>query len=211
MGWIFTILTDHFTRETVNIVENRCRAAQRVRQCQQDSRVGHGRIKAQLGLRPDSVHRRVQPPAVTRANTNVIHAVQQQCRWGRSGHETDGLGFLGTRPTRKGCDTGRIVERQEIERSGESDKAANRHAISPQPTRIECQHGCVVGTRRVAHQDHAPAITAEAHRGMNVNEGAFFALVEELQKSMNAMNVPFAAQNRLIAALAPMHRDIIDR
>lgn len=52
---------------------------------------------------------------------------------------------------------------------------------------------------------------AEAHRGMNVNEGAFFALVEELQKSMNAMHVPFAAQNRLIAALAPMHRDIIDR
>ncbi len=52
---------------------------------------------------------------------------------------------------------------------------------------------------------------AEAHRGLNVNEGAFYALVEELQRSMNAMNVPFAAQNRLIAALAPMHRDIIDR
>jgi hemoglobin len=51
----------------------------------------------------------------------------------------------------------------------------------------------------------------EAHRGMNVNEGAFFALVEELQVSMNKMKVPFAAQNRLIAALAPMHRDIIDR
>ncbi len=52
---------------------------------------------------------------------------------------------------------------------------------------------------------------AEVHRGMNVNEGAFFALVEELQRSLNAMDVPFAAQNRLIAALAPMHRDIIDK
>ncbi len=52
---------------------------------------------------------------------------------------------------------------------------------------------------------------AEVHRGMNVNEGAFFALVEELQRTLNAMNVPFQAQNRLIAALAPMHRDIIDR
>lgn len=52
---------------------------------------------------------------------------------------------------------------------------------------------------------------AEVHRGMNVNEGAFFALVEELQRTLNAMDVPFAAQNRLIAALAPMHRDIIDR
>jgi hemoglobin len=52
---------------------------------------------------------------------------------------------------------------------------------------------------------------AEAHRGMNVNEGAFYALVEELQVTLNKMKIPFAAQNRLIAALAPMHRDIIDR
>ncbi len=52
---------------------------------------------------------------------------------------------------------------------------------------------------------------AEAHRGMNVNEGAFYALVEELQLTLNAKKVPFAAQNRLIAALAPMHRDIIDK
>lgn len=52
---------------------------------------------------------------------------------------------------------------------------------------------------------------AEAHRGMNVNEGAFFALVEELQVTLNKMKVPFRSQNRLIAALAPMHRDIIDR
>ncbi len=52
---------------------------------------------------------------------------------------------------------------------------------------------------------------AEAHRGMNVDEGAFYALVEELQRTLNAMDVPFAAQNRLIAALAPMHRDIIDK
>ena len=52
---------------------------------------------------------------------------------------------------------------------------------------------------------------AESHRGMNVDEGAFYALVEELQRSLNAMDVPFAAQNRLIAALAPMHRDIIDK
>ena len=52
---------------------------------------------------------------------------------------------------------------------------------------------------------------AEAHRGMNVNEGSFYALVEELQLSLNAKKVPFAAQNRLIAALAPMHRDIIDK
>ncbi len=52
---------------------------------------------------------------------------------------------------------------------------------------------------------------AESHRGMNVNEGSFYALVEELQITLNKMNVPFRSQNRLIAALAPMHRDIIDK
>lgn len=52
---------------------------------------------------------------------------------------------------------------------------------------------------------------AEAHKGMAVTEGSFYALVEELQISLNKAKVPFFAQNRLIAALAPMHRDIIDK
>ncbi len=52
---------------------------------------------------------------------------------------------------------------------------------------------------------------AESHAGMKVTEGAFYALVEELQITLNKRNVPFFAQNRLIAALAPMHRDIIDK
>jgi len=52
---------------------------------------------------------------------------------------------------------------------------------------------------------------AESHMGMNVNEGSFYALVEELQKTLNARDIPFRAQNRLIAALAPMHRDIIGK
>jgi hemoglobin len=52
---------------------------------------------------------------------------------------------------------------------------------------------------------------AESHKGMAVSEGAFYALVEELQVSLNKAKVPFFAQNRLIAALAPMHRDIIDK
>lgn len=52
---------------------------------------------------------------------------------------------------------------------------------------------------------------AEAHRGQNIPETAFYALVEEFQKSANKFNVPFRAQNRLIAALAPMNRDIINR
>ena len=52
---------------------------------------------------------------------------------------------------------------------------------------------------------------AESHMGMNVNEGSFYALVEELQITLNGRNIPFRAQNRLLAALAPMHRDIIGK
>lgn len=51
----------------------------------------------------------------------------------------------------------------------------------------------------------------EAHAGMGVNTGQFYALVEALQKSMNKHGVPFRAQNRLVAALAPMHRDVITK
>lgn len=52
---------------------------------------------------------------------------------------------------------------------------------------------------------------AEAHRGHNIPEGGFYALAEELQKALSARHVPFNAQNRLIAALAPMHRDIVNK
>jgi hemoglobin len=52
---------------------------------------------------------------------------------------------------------------------------------------------------------------AEAHAGMGVATANFYALVEALQKAMNKHDVPFAAQNRLVAALAPMHRDVITK
>lgn len=50
----------------------------------------------------------------------------------------------------------------------------------------------------------------EAHDGMDITRGDFNALVEVLQDAMDAQGVPFAAQNRLLARLAPMHRDIIN-
>ena len=37
----------------------------------------------------------------------------------------------------------------------------------------------------------------------------FNALVEVLQAAMDAQGIPYAAQNRLLALLAPMHRDVI--
>ena len=48
-----------------------------------------------------------------------------------------------------------------------------------------------------------------AHADMDINKGHFNALVEVLQTAMDAQGIPFAQQNRLLALLAPMHRDII--
>ena len=48
-----------------------------------------------------------------------------------------------------------------------------------------------------------------AHADMDINKGHFHALVEVLQGSMDAQGIPFAQQNRLLALLAPMHRDVI--
>lgn len=49
-----------------------------------------------------------------------------------------------------------------------------------------------------------------AHAGMDITKSNFNALVEVLQQSMDAQGIPFGAQNRLLAKLAPMHRDIVN-
>lgn len=48
-----------------------------------------------------------------------------------------------------------------------------------------------------------------AHADMDINKGHFNALVEVLQSAMDAQGIPFVQQNRLLALLAPMHRDVI--
>ena len=49
----------------------------------------------------------------------------------------------------------------------------------------------------------------EVHADLDINKGDFNALVEVLQRAMDAQGIPFSQQNRLLALLAPMHRDII--
>jgi hemoglobin len=51
----------------------------------------------------------------------------------------------------------------------------------------------------------------EAHEKMKINEAAFNALVEDLQRAMDARGIPFRAQNKLLDKLAPMHREVINR
>jgi len=49
------------------------------------------------------------------------------------------------------------------------------------------------------------------HSNLNINRENFNALVEQLQVAMDKNNVPFRAQNKLLAVLAPMHRDIVTK
>ena len=49
----------------------------------------------------------------------------------------------------------------------------------------------------------------DVHADMDINKGDFNALVEVLQRAMDAQGIAFSQQNRLLALLAPMHRDII--
>lgn len=51
----------------------------------------------------------------------------------------------------------------------------------------------------------------DSHAGMDINEGDFNALVENLIAAMNAQDVAVTAQNRLLQRLAPMREDIIYR
>jgi len=50
-----------------------------------------------------------------------------------------------------------------------------------------------------------------AHKDIGAQNADFNALVENLQKAMDKEGVPFRAQNRLLARLAPMQRVVVTR
>ena len=50
----------------------------------------------------------------------------------------------------------------------------------------------------------------KVHAGVDITRTDFNAMVEVLQHSMDARGVAFSTQNRLLARLAPMHRDIVN-
>lgn len=51
----------------------------------------------------------------------------------------------------------------------------------------------------------------EVHKGLNLDKVSFNQLVEALQGSMDEQAIDFAAQRRLLARLAPMHREVLTR
>lgn len=50
-----------------------------------------------------------------------------------------------------------------------------------------------------------------AHKDLGTTRADLNALVENLQQAMREAKVPFAAQNRLLAKLAPMDKDVVER
>lgn len=50
-----------------------------------------------------------------------------------------------------------------------------------------------------------------SHKDLGTQHGDMNRLVENLQKAMSAEGVSFAAQNRFLAKLAPMKRDVVER
>ncbi|WP_439889293.1 group I truncated hemoglobin [Pseudomonas sp. MBLB4123] len=51
----------------------------------------------------------------------------------------------------------------------------------------------------------------ESHKGQQLTPSDFNALVENLQDAMDAEGTPVPAQNRLLARLAPMRGQVIER
>ena len=81
-------------------------------------------------------------------------------------------------------------------------KSANREHLVTQLTEQLCQQAggpCV----------YKGVPMKEAHESMDIGRRDFNALVEVLQQSMDARGIPFAAQNAMLARLAPMHRDVV--
>lgn len=49
----------------------------------------------------------------------------------------------------------------------------------------------------------------DAHAGLQLTDAKFNAVAEGMQVAMKQVGVPYWTQNRLMALLAPMHRDIV--
>lgn len=67
---------------------------------------------------------------------------------------------------------------------------------------------CVVAGGPCVYKGHT---MSQAHKGLHLTNADFNALVEDLQSGMDKAGVPFATQNRLLARLAPMQRDVVTR
>ena len=50
---------------------------------------------------------------------------------------------------------------------------------------------------------------SEAHKGLHLATLQFNAIAEDVQTAMEQLDIPYSVQTRLLALLAPMHRDVV--
>jgi hemoglobin len=87
-------------------------------------------------------------------------------------------------------------------RTGPHFKPANQQRVKEQLVEQFCS---VMGGPCV----YKGADMKSAHGNLDITKSDFNALVEVLQLSMDAQGIAFGEQNKLLAKLAPMHRDVI--
>ena len=51
----------------------------------------------------------------------------------------------------------------------------------------------------------------DAHKGLHLRTTDFNILVEDMQVAMDQIDIPFSVQNKLLARLAPMYRDVVTK
>lgn len=59
--------------------------------------------------------------------------------------------------------------------------------------------------------DYTGKSMVDIHDGLNITSAQFYALVEDLQIAMQRNGVATPVQNKLLAKLAPMHRDVVTK
>jgi len=82
-----------------------------------------------------------------------------------------------------------------------------RHVDHPRVTKQLTEQFCAVlgGGCTYSGRD-----MVETHAAFKIERAHFNALVEVLQVAMDKRGIPFRAQNKLLAVLAPMHREIVN-
>lgn len=70
------------------------------------------------------------------------------------------------------------------------------------------EHLCQVTDGGCVYSGHS---MRDAHKGLHLQTSQFNAMVEDLEKAMDSLDIPFSTQNRLLAVLAPSYRDVVVR
>lgn len=101
-----------------------------------------------------------------------------------------------------------------------ADRAIELSEADPRIADIFVSHDTVRIKRTLGEQfcyllnagcDYTGRDMRTTHDGLGITRADLNALVENVQAAMSEADVPFAAQNKLLARLAPMSSDVIER